>query len=210
MSGVNCSMAATPHELIPTRATLIARLRNWQDQSSWQDFFDTYWNLIYGVALQGGLTPAEAEEVVQETIISVAKHMPTFKYDPEIGSFKGWLLNMTRWRITDQLRKRGAHVPIRETEDGPGAGDEEMVGPDLEKVWDNEWEKHLATIALDRVKKRTDPKLYQVFDFYVNKEWDPEKVAKAFGLPVAQVYLAKHRIMELIIKEVERLKKEIV
>ena len=100
-------MIAPKDELIPTRATLILRLKNWQDQSSWQDFFDTYWQLIYHVALKGGLREAEAQDVIQETMISVAKHMPTFKYDPAIGSFKAWLLNMTRWRITDQLRKRG-------------------------------------------------------------------------------------------------------
>src|SRR5213592_2844159 len=93
-------------ELIPTRASLINRLKNCQDQSSWQEFFDTYWKLIYGVARKAGLTDAEAQDVVQETMASVSKHMPTFKYDPAIGSFKAWLLNMTRWRITDQLRKR--------------------------------------------------------------------------------------------------------
>lgn len=32
--------------------------------------------------------------------------MPAFKYDPARGSFKFWLLNMTRWRIADLLRKR--------------------------------------------------------------------------------------------------------
>src|ERR1700722_12524247 len=99
-------MAHLSDELIPTRATLLQRLKDWQDQSGWQDFFDTYWALIYGVALKGGLTPAEAEDVVQETMISVAKHMPGFNYDPSVGSFKGWLLKLTRWRMTDQLRKR--------------------------------------------------------------------------------------------------------
>ena len=97
-------MEQLAEELIPTRTTLLMRLKDWQDHSGWQDFFDTYWNLIYGVALKGGLTPAEAEDAVQETMISVAKHMPGFKYDPAIGSFKRWLLTMTRWRITDQLR----------------------------------------------------------------------------------------------------------
>src|SRR5882672_4347896 len=97
-------------ELIPTRATLLQRLKNWQDESSWQDFFDTYWKLIYHIALQAGLNEAEAQDVVQETMISVAKHMPTFKYDPALGSFKGWLLNMTRWRIIDQARKRRSPV----------------------------------------------------------------------------------------------------
>ena len=52
-------MALTPHELIPTRATLISRLKDWRDESSWQDFFNTYWRLIYGIAIQGGLTPEE-------------------------------------------------------------------------------------------------------------------------------------------------------
>src|SRR6188472_4115314 len=94
-------------ELIPTRATLIQRLKNWQDQSSWQDFFDTYWKLIYSVALKGCLTEAEAQDVVQETMLSVAKQMPSFKYDPSVGSFKSWLLTLTRWRIIDQFRKRG-------------------------------------------------------------------------------------------------------
>src|ERR1035437_2390243 len=122
-------MAEPMDELIPTRATLIQRLKDWQDQSSWQDFFDTYWKLIYGVATKGGLTKAEAQDVVQETMISVAKHMPNFKYDPAIGSFKAWLLNMTRWRITDQLRKREPMSAHQESSDqtavNPGNFNEE-------------------------------------------------------------------------------------
>ena len=99
-------MARQSDELIPTRASLIARLKDWQDQSSWQEFFDTYWKLIYGVARKTGMTDAEAQDVVQETMTSVAKHMPGFEYNPAVGSFKGWLLQMTRWRIIDQARKR--------------------------------------------------------------------------------------------------------
>src|SRR6266851_5235672 len=99
-------MSHQKDELLPTRASLLNRLKDWQDQSSWQEFFDTYWKLIYGVARKAGLTDVEAQDVVQETMASVAKHIPTFKYDPAIGSFKAWLLNMTRWRIIAQFRKR--------------------------------------------------------------------------------------------------------
>ncbi len=205
-------MATTPDELIPTRATLIQRLKNWQDQSSWQDFFDTYWNLIYGVAVKGGLTSAEAEDVVQETMVSVAKHMPGFQYDPKIGSFKGWLLNMTRWRITDQLRRRGPQLGASEPEDEDGHGhfkmheESDQVPPELEKIWDAEWEKNLLRVAMSRVKRRLDPKQYQIFDCYVNKNLTAEKVAKAFDIPVGQVYLAKHRVTDLIREEIERLR----
>src|SRR6266566_1940623 len=99
-------MVQPQDELIPTRATLIHRLKNWQDQASWQDFFDTYWKLIFTVAIQAGLTEVEAQDVVQETMVSVARHMPSFTYNRVQGSFKSWLLNMTRWRIRDQFRRR--------------------------------------------------------------------------------------------------------
>jgi RNA polymerase sigma factor (sigma-70 family) len=205
-------MEQVSEELIPTRTTLLVRLKDWQDHTGWQDFFDTYWNLIYGVAIKGGLTPAEAEDVVQETMISVAKHIPGFKYDPSIGSFKGWLLQMTRWRMTDQLRKRGPQNFQFEPEAGEETPEQETdgLGPELEKLWDEEWEANLLKAAVAKARRRTDPKQFQIFDFYVNKNWEPEKIAGMFSIPVGQVYLAKHRVTELIKQEVERLKKELI
>src|SRR5437016_802251 len=81
---------------IPTRQSLLNRLKDWGDQASWQDFFDTYWQLIYNVAIKAGLTDTEAQEVVQETIIAVAKNIGDFKTDPGHGSFGAWLMQLTR------------------------------------------------------------------------------------------------------------------
>jgi len=86
-------------EFVPTRYTLLSRLRDWEDNDSWKEFFDTYWRLIYSVARKSGLTEVESQEVVQETVISVAKHIHKFRHDRKLGSFKGWLRNLTRWRI---------------------------------------------------------------------------------------------------------------
>ena len=164
-----------------------------------------------GIAMKGGLTAAEAQDVVQETMISVAKHMPTFEYDPAIGSFKTWLLNMTRWRITDQLRKRGPFVAGRSAAEDTATGtrtEDKVVDPmslDLEALWDAEWGKNLLDVAMAKVKRQLDPQKYQIFDLYVNKEWPPEKVAAMFNISVNQVYLAKHRTMELIKDEVKKL-----
>src|SRR5882762_11747856 len=84
-------------ELIPTRDTLLSRLKDWQDEESWRDFFNIYWKLVYGFALKAGLSDQEAQEVVQETVITVARRIPEFRYDPARCSFKTWLLNLTRW-----------------------------------------------------------------------------------------------------------------
>mgnify|MGYP001556947430 FL=1 len=208
-------MAEATNELIPTRATLIRRLKDWQDQPSWQEFFDTYWKLIHGVAVKAGLNEAEAQDVVQETMIAAARHMPTFQYDPGLGSFKAWLLNMTRWRIIDHVRKRKRrHLNLVVAEDTAGRTEavNQMIDPasqNLDALWDAEWEKNLLATALAKIKRQVDPQKYQIFDFYVNKEWPPEKVAATFGVPVDQVYLIKHRLTGMIKDEVKRIEAEI-
>lgn len=198
---------------IPTRTTLLERLKDWRDNPSWQEFFDTYWKLIYGFAIRSGLNEVEAQDVVQETMLAVAKHIPKFKYDRNIGSFKHWLLNMTRWRINDQIRRRKNYVAVAgednatETKTGPVNKVPDPASLDLDALWEAEWEKNLLDTAVNKVKREVDPEKYQIFDFLVNKEWPGQKVADAFGLSINQVYLAKHRVTELIKEEIERLKK---
>src|SRR3974390_1458406 len=137
-------------ELLPTRRSLLDRLRNWEDQKSWREFFDTYWKFIYSMAIRAGLSDQEAEDVVQETVTSVAKKMAEFHYDPQHCSFKGWLMHVTRLRIIDQLRRRqpafdqqssndrdSTQTPTVERVPDPSAG------ATFEAAWDQEWERNL-------------------------------------------------------------------
>jgi len=110
---VNSSSIDNPDELIPTRRSLLERLRDLDDQPSWREFFDTYWKLIYGAAIRAGLSDQEAEDVLQETVIGVARKMPEFKYDPAACSFKGWLMHVTRCRIADRFRRRRQGLSAR-------------------------------------------------------------------------------------------------
>src|SRR3989442_7225112 len=131
-----------------TRRSLVERLADWGDQVRWQEFFDTYSKLIYSAARQSGLTDTEAQEVVQETIITVAKSIDKLKYDPAIGSFKGWLLQITRWRIADQFRKResGNAKPPRSPDDRLTATIERVPGSriaDFDAVWEASWKENL-------------------------------------------------------------------
>ena len=65
-----------------------------------------YWKLIYHTARKAGLTDGEAQEVVQDVIIDVAQKPPNLGDDAAKRSFKGWLLQLTRWCISEKLRKK--------------------------------------------------------------------------------------------------------
>jgi RNA polymerase sigma factor (sigma-70 family) len=198
--------------LLATRRSLVDRLENWDDRKRWQQFFDTYWKLIYSAARKSGLTEVEAEEVVQETVITVAKNVGKLRYDPAIGSFKGWLLNITRWRIADQFRKRlPDQQRHRQPADDRGTATMDRF-PDssaqtLDDLWEQEWKENLFGAAITRLKKKVDPKQLQIFDCYVQKEWPAQKVAEHLRVSVGQVYLARHRISALLKKEVKALEK---
>ena len=197
-----------------TRKSLIARLDNWEDQRTWDEFYQTYWRLIYSVAVKAGLRPDEAFDCVQETILSIAKQSKRKLYDPEQGSFKTWLMNMTRWRINDQFRKRKKDTAMAggEWEDDRKTAVidrfEDPKGDLLARLWDVEWKKNVADAALARVKAQVSPKQYQIFDCYVVRQWDAKKVQDHLNVSMAQVYLAKHRVGAVLKKELARLEED--
>jgi RNA polymerase sigma factor (sigma-70 family) len=200
-----------------TRWSLLARLKNWEDQTSWREFFDTYWPLIYSVALKAGLSDAEAQDVVQDTVVSVAKKIHGFKCDPAAGSFKAWLLRLTRWRILNQLKKRmpEVHRSISTAPVGGCRDDETRTStvervPDpaslnLEVVWDKEWERNLAEAAKERVRQMVSARQFQMFELYVVQGWAAAEVARCLGVSATQVYLAKHRVGRLLKREANKL-----
>ena len=200
---------------LPTRHSLLSRLKSWDEQDSWREFFETYWRLIFDTARKAGLDEASAQDVVQETVVSVAKEMPGFRYDRSRGSFKGWLLLITKRRIADAFRRRyrrgeGRTVDVddpsvaselAELQDGPGAN--------LDAVWEAEWKSHLAEAALERVKRRVKPEQFQLFELSVLRNWPVATITKALGVSSMQVYLARHRVGKALREESRRIEENL-
>jgi RNA polymerase sigma-70 factor (ECF subfamily) len=209
-------MPASPDELIPTRRSLLSRLKDWDDQESWREFFNTYWKLIYGVALKAGLSDAEAQDVVQDTVVAVARKMQDFRYDPAAGSFKNWLLVITRRRIADHQRKQYRQPLLADCSASTGTETDGLeripapVDPGIDAIWDAEWEKNLLDAAIERVRLQIDPRQFQIFDCYVLKEWPVKDVTRTLGVSATQVYLARHRISRLIKKEARSLERKMI
>ena len=119
-------MAKTAGEFLPTRTSLLERLKDWRDNPSWREFFDAYWKLIYGFALHSGLTKAEAEDVVQEAWLRWS--------GAEVGNIErpaAWLTTVTSRLALDHLRSASRR---RETYVGPWLPEPLVTSPGPEET----------------------------------------------------------------------------
>jgi RNA polymerase sigma-70 factor (ECF subfamily) len=191
-------------QLIPTRASLLGRLKAWSNEASWQQFFEIHWKLIYQTALQSGLNDAEAQDVVHDTVIAVCRKMPSFQFSAGTGSFRSWLFRLTQWRIVDHHRRQ-QHQPetvnhsIAEMgESSPGLP---KAPAGAEELWDRDWEKNLMAAAIERVRLKADPLQFQIFDLFVLQNWPISRIMKTLDVHRVRIYLAKIRVGALIRKE---------
>ncbi len=198
--------------LLPTRRSLLTRLKDWEDQDGWREFFDTYWRLIFSVARRAGLNEAEAQDVVQETFVVVAKQMPGFRYDPARGSFKAWLHTVIRGRLSRHWRKARQHplTPVPTVPDDEPTAEEfaAEAPPEFEAIWQSEWEQNLLDVALRRVQAKVSTRQFLLFSLAVFKGVPVATIRERYDASLTQIYLAKHRVGRLLKAELAKLRVE--
>jgi RNA polymerase sigma factor (sigma-70 family) len=209
-------MTADEPSSIQTRPSLLNRLKSGDDTESWQEFYRIYGKLARDFAIHAGLTDTEADEVVQETAIGMARHLPAYHYDPKVCRFKTWLLTQTSWRIKDLIKRREHHarhiVAQAPDETGKTSAINRVADPDpveLGGLFEQEWRKNLFDAALERVRGKVSARQFQIFDLVVNKGWLPADVAKLLGVTLVSLYVTRHRVGAAIKKEVKRLEAQL-
>lgn len=201
-----------------TQWTLIRKLSGSDcDEATWMEFDRIYRKQIYAVARKMGLRHEEAEDAVQETMVALCDHIQNFKPNPSLGSFRSWLLQGARWRILSQFRKRQK----KQVEEPQGQSTETSEGtslinrvpdPDSLKIDEmlmEEWKREMLEAATQRVKTQVSPELFQIFDLSYLRGLPLKKVAVTLGISSAKVYLARHRVANLIKKEVQRFERKL-
>lgn len=191
----------------PTRSSFVERLRDLGDQSVWEGFFTRYGRVVRQVALRSGLNADEAEDVLQETALSVARKMPEFIYERTRCSFEGWVRHVARLRILDQMRRRAP----RGVMGGGGASGmlesipDQAAGAKLDEVWEKAWRTNVLQTALERLQLKVSPEHFQIFYLNVVAGVSGPEVVRTLGVSIAQVYVVRHRLTRLLKREVARL-----
>lgn len=201
------------HDFSRTRRSLLTRLKNWEDDTGWREFMDKYGRFIYALARKSGFSQEESEDVVQDTLVTVAKRIPDFRYQGEKGSFKAWLVMIVKSRIIDALRKKYRRIPSGSgsgSPDGSGGLEERIAQQEdafgHEARWQEEWENYVLETALSRVKGKLPAKHFLAFRMCCQQQKPAGEVARALGLSLPMIYLIRHRAGRLVAAEINRLR----
>src|SRR5215468_8731061 len=100
----------------PTSASLLVRIRDGRDQEAWRQFVQLYAPVVYAFARKRGLQDADAADLMQDVLRTVAGAAGRLNYDPSRGTFRGWLYTVARNKIFNFL-DRGRHRADRATGD---------------------------------------------------------------------------------------------
>ena len=196
-----------------TRPSLLARVRDVTDEAAWQEFFRCYSGLIAGFARQRGCSATMAADVLQETMAVLLQRLPSFAYDPAIGSFRSYLLRVVHSRIMDALRREQRFVPLSPSGDSDGSAShpEPATTPfrEWEEAWDRNWDRALIAQALERVRVRVTATTYESFRLYVVEGLPVALVCQQCGLTPNAVYQHRNRLMTMLRRELAALRHEL-
>jgi DNA-directed RNA polymerase specialized sigma24 family protein len=146
---------------------------------------------------------------------SVSRNIEAFEADPARGSFRAWLLQMARWRMSDQVAKR---LPVVRTSCGNIDGTartrtvERMPDwreVDLEALCDAEWRQRLEEEAFKQLQLEVSAEHYQIFYLLAVERKAPLEVAGMLGRSRAEVYVVRHRVGRKLKKIVKLLEKKL-
>jgi RNA polymerase sigma-70 factor (ECF subfamily) len=202
----------TSNDSLQTRQSLLVRLRDLDDAESWNRFYATYERAVRGLAKKRGLTDAEAEEVSQEVFKRIAEKIHSFEPAARAGSFRRWLYQLARWRADDKIRERGRLQvePIEDPTTGLNTTVQRIPAPeDLDESLEADARRQLIQVALDRLKRRMNPRDIQIFQLLIVEQWSVSKVARFFRLATASVYVVRHRVGRQLREELAHIEKRL-
>lgn len=198
--------------MIDTNETLLERVKSMDAHGAWQEFYKAYWSAILRYARKLGLNQHQAEEVLQETMVTLMRQLPGFTYDRGKGRFRNFLLTIVHRKSLAALRRaKGVPDVSLDSEDPWGRESLHDILPAAasradETEAEHRWREVIMEDALARLA--TNPALgdgtYAAFRAYVIEGRPAPEVALAHGLRENALYQIKNRLLRRLRTDVAR------
>ncbi|MBC8355597.1 MAG: sigma-70 family RNA polymerase sigma factor [Planctomycetes bacterium] len=189
-----------------TRPSLLLRLRDPQEREAWSQFVHIYSPLVYRIARRAGFQDADAADVTQEVMQTVARSMPKFEYDRNRGSFRGWLKTVTRSRIADHQRRLARQAEVGRDSQTLALLEHVPDDIDNEEIWEIEYRQSLFQWAAEQSRNDFQPSTWSAFWRTSVQGTAVKAVAEELRMSVGAVYIARSRVtahLKKLIAQVE-------
>ncbi len=145
------------------------------------DLYDRYSRLVYSIAYRIVGDPGVAEEIVQDVFTRVWEKAST--YDARIARVSTWLINITRNRAIDEIRRSKGHSEKTDInwEDAPPSSIPSNPGPEAET--ELVWQKKLVIEALGTLS----PQEREVISLAYYKGYSQSEISKTLGVPLGTI-----------------------
>jgi RNA polymerase sigma-70 factor (ECF subfamily) len=184
---------------LPTSRTLLERVKNTQNQEAWETLVTIYSPLIFSFVLRQGLRGEDANEVVQEVFARLVVALPQFEYDRQKGTFRGWLLEVTRNKVCDFFRKQNRQLA------GTARLQEMLNQQPACEWWDAAYAERVLHWAFEQAKPNFEPNTLESFRLIYFEQRKTAEVANTLGISPTAVAVAcskvKQRLEAIIEKE---------
>jgi RNA polymerase sigma factor (sigma-70 family) len=192
-----------------TRATLIQRVQNQQDEKSWEEFIHVYRRYIYAIIRSMNISEHDTEDILQQVLINLWKSLPKMDYE-KINRFRSWLSTVTKNCVTDFIRKRTREANRLEkvSKDDTLTYLKAIRLPEIDNIMEHEWEIHLTNLALENITPLFTGKAIDAFRMTLEGK-SVEEIAKELDLKDNSVYRLKNRVKERLILEIKHLREEL-
>jgi RNA polymerase sigma-70 factor (ECF subfamily) len=191
-----------------TRASLLVQIRDGSNLGAWQEFMKLYGPVVYGFARKRGLQDADAADLMQEVMRSVSGAIGRLEYDPSQGTFRGWLFTITRNKVFTFLSTRRNRPQSSGDSATQRLLDEQPEPNDSSNEWELEYQRRLASLAMERVKNEFHETTWRSFWLTAVEGIAPADAAKQVGISAGAVYVAKSRVLARVKAEVEAMQRQ--
>jgi RNA polymerase sigma-70 factor (ECF subfamily) len=185
---------------------LLEEARDCTNNEAWQQLVSLCKPLLYRWLRCQGIQHVDADDLVQETLATLALEAPAFQPIRHPDAFHCWLYKVLINRLLNFRRSQQVRSVCHANSEllDRLADTIDDSRSDLTRRWDEEHARHIARQMMERIQMEFQPKTWQAFLSFAMEEVDPELVATELGLSLDSVYAAKSRVLRRLRQEAKK------
>lgn len=185
-----------------TSLSLLGRARIDASDDAWQQVAELYVPLLRSWLTRFEVDSTDADDLIQEVLLTVARELPQFEHSRRTGAFRSWLRTILVHRLRDFWRSR----KYRPAATGGSTWAEQLEqladeSSNASREWNLEHDRHLMARLLESVRPRFEPQTWEAFHRQMFDGQRADAVAAELGMPLNSVYVARSRVLSTLRRE---------